>query len=329
MDQIPAGWDQQQIKNQASFLQSGQWGEFQSRVGVKPHYLSGSGWTCLILEKRNKIGKYLFSQYGPTVKSPADLKAAIDYMTDYGRRSGAAWLSLEPISSKTSPDDLKHTMLASGAKVSARHREPELTRIIDLSPSPDDLLAGISQSTRSFIRKNQREKFINFKSSTDPSDISIFTRMLMGVAERKNIYFYNENYFKKQAETLMPAGMMHLELAYENDKPVAAALFHDYGQMSTYTFAASLPEARKTSASALLLWQAMLNAKQRGLTKMDLYGIAPDNAGSDHPWSGFTSFKQKFGGQVVAHAGTWDVPLNSRYHLYRAAHQLRRKVKRH
>lgn len=329
MDNPPNDWDQKQLKCSASFLQSGGWGGFQAQVDAEPFYLSQDGWSCLLLKKRNRIGTYVFSQYGPSVDSARALEDALDYLVDYGRRLGAGWLSLEPMSSKLTADEIKAQLRAHGARPAARHREPNLTRIIDLSPSPEDLLASLSQSTRSFIRKNQREKFISFKTSTDPGDIFIFTKMLGVVAKRENIYFYSDEYFKKQAEVLMPTGMMHLEIAMQDNKPIASALFHDYGQMTSYTFAGSLPEARKNSAAALLLWQAMLNAKTRGMKKMDLYGIAPDNAPINHPWAGFTSFKAKFGGQVVEHAGTWDIALSQKYKFYRTAHKIRRSIKRH
>jgi lipid II:glycine glycyltransferase (peptidoglycan interpeptide bridge formation enzyme) len=329
MDKMPSGWDTQQIKQSASFLQSAGWANFQAKLGTKPHFLVGDGWSCLLLEKQNRIGKYLYSQYGPTVDSRKALDSALQYLTNYGRKFGAAWISLEPMSENLSADEVRLSLRRFGAKPAARHREPELTRVIDLSSSPDELLSGVSQSTRSLIRKNQREKFLSFKTSINPKDISIFTQMLGVISKRKNIYFYSDDYFKKQAEALMPSGMMFLELAYDSNQPVASAVFHDFGQTCSYTFAGSLPKARQTSASALLLWQAMLNAKNRGITKMDLYGIAPAGAPASHPWSGFTSFKQKFGGQVVEYAGAWDIPLNPRYRLYRGAHRARQIIKRH
>lgn len=329
MDQVPKDWDKQQIKLGASFLQSGLWGEFQSVVDVTPHFISGAGWSCLLLQKRNRIGTYLFSQYGPTVDSAKALEESLKFMANYGRQLGAAWLSLEPMSRQLPADEIRQLLLKYGARPAVRHREPDLTRIVDLTPSADDLLASISQSTRSLIRKNQREKLVTFKSSTNPKDISIFTQMLRSVSERKNVWFYNDSYFKKQAELLMPAGVMRLEIALLGGQPVACALFHDFDQTSTYTFAGSLPGARKTNASALLLWQALLNAKDRGMKQVDLYGIAPDGAPASHPWAGFTAFKAKFGGHIEQYAGAWDIPLNSRYRAYQAAHRVRKIIKRH
>lgn len=329
MQTPPPDWDPQQQNIEASFLQSSWWGEFQAAIGAKAHFLRGTGWSCLLLEKRNRFGKYLFSQYGPTVTSPDTLKSALAEMKEYSRKLGAAWLSLEPMSSKTSHDDIKKTMTDFKAKPPARHREPDLTRIIDLSPPSDELLASISQSTRSFIRKNQREQLVSFCSSTNPKDMDIFIKMLGKLSQRKNVYFFSDSYFKTQAQLLMSLGVMSLEFAMLKDKPVASAVFFDYGDMCTYLYAAAVPEASKYNVSALLLWQAILNAKGRGLKQMDLYGVAPENAPATHPWAGFTAFKAKFGGGIVRHPGTWDMSLSPRYQLYKSAHRARKILKRH
>jgi lipid II:glycine glycyltransferase (peptidoglycan interpeptide bridge formation enzyme) len=223
---------------------------------------------------------------------------------------------------------LEKTLEQSAALPASHSTNPQMTRVIDLKPPAEEILASISQSTRSLIRKNQRENFLRFKTSTNPGDMEIFVRMLDTVADRNQVRFFSQDYFEKQARLLMPKGLLHLEIAQGADKPLAAALIHDYGGMSTYTYAASLPEARQTSASALLLWQAILDAKQRGAQRMDLFGIAADDAPASHPWQGFSSFKKKFGGEIVNHAGTWDLPISGRYRLYRQARRANHLLRR-
>ena len=328
MNSEPKQWDKQQVKRRASFLQSGPWAAFQQTVGSRPHYLTDDGWSCLLLERSTPLGKYLFAPYGPTLDSAGALDGALKQLRAYGRQAGLDWLCLEPMLTTGASGSPGTSLPKLGALPAAHNREPDLTRIINLKPPAGDILASISQSTRSFIRKNQRENFLSFKTSTEPADITIFTHMLAKVTDRKGVSFFSDDYFKKQAKALMPVGMMFLELALDNGQPVASALFHDFGKTSSYTFAASLPEARSTSASALLLWQAMLNAKQRGMEEMDLYGSAPESAPSSHPWYGFSSFKSKFGGEIVEYSGTWDIPLTGKYKLYRSAQKARRLFKR-
>jgi lipid II:glycine glycyltransferase (peptidoglycan interpeptide bridge formation enzyme) len=321
-------WDQRQLSLEASFLQSSKWAEFQESVGYKPHFLSGPGWTCLLLEKTNRLGKYLFAPYGPTLQSPARLEDCLADLTELAKQVGADWLRLEPIAEGGSLSDVISRLSAAGAIRAVHNPEPELTRVLDLTPELDAILANISQSTRSLIRKNQRENKLTFRTSHDPSDLSDFTSLLDIIAERKGIGFFSADYFIKQAQTLMPAKMMFLEQAFEGQKIVGEAVMHDYGETSSYTYAAALPEARKLNVSALLLWQAIANAKARGIKKLDLFGIAPDDAPPSHPWYGFSAYKRKFGGDIVERSGTWDIPITKKYRLYRAARKLHKRLRR-
>lgn len=324
-------WDKLQIDRGASFLQSSLWAKFQESIGNQPLQLQGQGWSCLALVKQNRAGRYLFAPYGPILDSPSDLAAAINELRSRAKELEADWVKLEPIVAGGQTDNLRKTLKANQLVKAGRDIEPALTRVVDISLPPDELLATISQSTRSVIRKNQRENILTFKTSTDPADVKIFTRMLDSVADRRGIGFFPQKYFYDQAELLMPVGMLYLELAYDDKKPVGGALIHDYGKSSCYTFAATLPEAQKQSVAALLLWQVILNAKNRGSKAIDLYGSAPDDAPQSHPWYGLSVNKRKFGGILVESVGTWDLPVTNKYRLYRwaqTAQKFKRKVKR-
>jgi lipid II:glycine glycyltransferase (peptidoglycan interpeptide bridge formation enzyme) len=326
-DMEPAQWDKRQRDLRSSFLQTALWARFQASVGHKPHFVSGDGWSCLLLERKAPIGRYLFAPYGPTVSKNATPQAALESIKAYGRSQKADWLRLEPVISQLSPDEQRRILKAAGGRP-VREVEPGLTRIVDLKRPADDILASFSQTTRNIIRRNQRQAILTFKTSRDPEDMPILTDMLEKVARRKSIGFFTADYYRRQAEILMPAGMMTLEIACDGQTPVGAAIIHDFAGISSYTNAGSLPEARDRNVSALLLWQAMVNAKDRGNTAIDLYGIAPDDAGPSHPWHGFSGFKKKFGGEVMERAGTWDIPLTPKYKLYRSALSAKRLIKR-
>lgn len=320
-------WDANQLKNGASFLQSLEWGKFQQTLGHPYHLLAGAGWSCLLLEKSNPFGKYLFAPHGPTLEHPDSLADCLEALISLAKQTGAAWLKIEPATDNNLPA-LLDRLSSLGAKRAIHDVQPRLTRFVDVSPNEEEVLANISQSTRSVIRKNQRDGVISFNTSTDPADMAEFSRILDTVSDRKSVSFFNKTYFTRQAEILMPANMMHLELAFHGTKLMAGAVIHDFGSTSYYTYAASLPEARPYSVSALLLWQAFVNAKARGTSQFDLFGVVPDDAPSSHPWHGFSTFKKKFGGVLVDKAGTWDIALGKKYTLYRAAQKARYSAKR-
>lgn len=311
-------WDKLQNKLDASFLQSSAWQSFHNSLSAQTYRLSGDGWTCLLIKKQSRYWSYLFAPYGPTLSDETMLGSALKAITALAKAEAIDWLRLEPTKGVSVNSDFSSQLSKYGAKKAPKSVNPSLTRIVDLSPNEDDLLAKISSSTRTFIRKNNRQPVLDYVTSYDPKDMRLFVDMLDKVSARNKVSFHPDpsQYYVKQARALMPHKKMRLEIATKDNKALACAVMHDYNQTTTYAYAASYPEARKYSASALLLWQAISNAKKIGLTKLDLFGIAPPGADANHPWHGFTAFKEKFGGEVINHGGTWDIPLTRRYHIY-------------
>jgi lipid II:glycine glycyltransferase (peptidoglycan interpeptide bridge formation enzyme) len=101
------------------------------------------------------------------------------------------------------------------------------------------------------------------------------------------------------------------------------------GTQSFYLFAGSRREERgepKRYASYAVQWAMMREARARGAQRHDLWGVAPANAGPDHPWHGVGLFKKGFGGQEVTWAGSWEVVIDPLVHRLRsAAARLRRR----
>ncbi|CAN5675423.1 hypothetical protein BH23PAT1_BH23PAT1_4470 [soil metagenome] len=312
-------WDKLQSSLDASFLQSSAWAKFQSVLPAQSFRLNGEGWTCLLIKKRSRFWTYLFAPYGPTLGKEANLVDALRSITAFAKENKIDWLRLEPTKGISTNSDLSQQLKKAGATPAVRSVNPSLTRIVDISAPEEALLSSISSSTRTFIRKNDREPVLTYKTSYDPDDMKHFVEMLGEVSARNNVNFRPDSatYYTKQAQALMPSKNLRLEIALKDNKPVACAVMHDLNKTTTYAYAASYPEARKYSASALLLWQAIKNAKKLGIENLDLFGIAPREADKSHPWYGFTAFKEKFGGEVISHGGTWDVPLTYRYRIYR------------
>lgn len=315
-------WDAHQQKLDASFLQSTAWEEFQQSLGHKVHKIDEADWSCLLIEQHSRTRRYLFAPYGPTLVSREILPEALKKIAEFGRQQKVHWVRIEPCLGLSTDSNFSDVLKKNtGTKVVKAHKQidPLFTRILDLTPDEQNILATISSSTRSLIRKHTREPVLEFKTSTDPSDMQLLIDMLQTVSTRNNVFFHPKEYFLKEAELLMPRGEMRLEFALKDNQPIACIAMNDFNNVTTYTYAASLPEARQFSASALLLWQAIINAKDRGMTRLDLFGVAPDDASPSHPWYGFTAFKKKFDGVTVHRGQTLDIPLSPRYYLYRAA----------
>lgn len=80
---------------------------------------------------------------------------------------------------------------------------------------------------------------------------------------------------------------------------VAAMMFLIHGQAATYQVGWSNDAGRDLNAHNLLLWQAMLELRSRGIKRLDLGGVNTTRS------AGLARFKIGTGGQVLRLAGTY------------------------
>ncbi len=96
-----------------------------------------------------------------------------------------------------------------------------------------------------------------------------------------------------------------------------------WGTQGIYYYGASSHEARALMAPYALQWQAMLRCRTAGCRSYDLFGIAPEGAGSRHPWGGVSDFKAKFGGTVITYPPEQQLVFRPVAH---AALKMKRKI---
>ena len=306
------------------FLQSPAWQAFQKQHGRKTFRQSGDGWEYLAILEKGTRNTRLYCPYGPHGNTQRAFEAALESLMALGRRLDVTFVRIEPVNSSY----VRVVEKYGGRKVTYQSLNPEHTRIIDLSVSEDELVSSMAQPVRNCYR-NYHKKSIHVKTSIDPLDIDILSRLLHDVAARTGMRPHDDEYFWDQATALFPIGAAKLWYATYQDEPIAAALLYDGANTRYYAHAAasSLPEHRKLNAGTALVAEAIVDAKRQGLAYFDLFGIAPDDSSGNHPWVGFTKFKASFGGSEVSFGGTWDIPLNPlKYWVYRTYQTVRRII---
>ena len=97
----------------------------------------------------------------------------------------------------------------------------------------------------------------------------------------------------------------------------ASAIIIFYGNMAAYRHSASLQLDKRLPTSYLIQWEAIKEAKKRGVMWYNFWGIAPEGASSKHPFFGITHFKKGFGGSHMELLPCFDIPLKMRYYLTR------------
>ena len=335
------------------FLQSPAWETFEQSLGAPTFRHSTPNFSYLAIQKSTPLGPYLFIPYGPSLKTSAkdsstaqrSLQMALKSLTKLAKHNHCFFIRLEP----TTP--LNAQIIAKSSLVKTKDLDPADTWQLDLTPDKPTLLKHFTQGTRTCVNQFPK-KGLSVEISHNPTDIHHLTTLQHQLAKQKGITAYAESYL--QAELAQPFASLYLvrynpstdqslthpdPSAPMSQKPrppknaiIAASLFFDDPASSPrfYMQAASDQPYRPLPATHGMLATAIFDAKAKGLQTFDFWGIAPTGAPTNHPWAGFTKFKQSFSGTPVHYAGTYDLILNHpKYTLYKLlrplSHLLRKK----
>ena len=303
------------------FLQTPLWGEVQRALGRTVVERAGSGWRYLATLERNALGAILYAPYGPVAETPEALRAALASLAGEAHRLGAMAVRVEPVEAPLG-EEAAAGLRALGLTRAPSDQQPELTWVIDLRGDEKDILGAMKPTNRN-LHRNIHKKGVTIRSSQDPAELEILLGFLRATAERGGFTPQSGSYLRTVAETLMPAGAASLWIAEFEGTPIAAALVYDTADTRTYAHAAIDDAHRRLSAGIPLVVALILDAKAKGLTWVDLWGVAPSDQ-PDHKWAGFSAFKKSFGGQEVSRPGTWDLPVNrARYAAYQGVRRAR------
>lgn len=313
-------------------LQSNGWEQFQRALGRTTHRVDG----VLAIEMPLPFGGvYLYSPRGslpfrhceepeerrgnltPSVQHLAEETDAILWRMEVGSEFRNFKFQI------SNPRVLKHAL------------EPEWTWRVDLTPSEEQLLAGMHPKHRYNIRIAERHG-VTMRVMPPPrapppgegvrggDDFYTFWALLQETAKRQRIQTHPRAYYESmlrmlsrqsQADSRKPDTDCFLCLVEHNGTPVAAAIVAYHGDTITYLHGGSSCAHRSLMAPHLLHWQAMREAKAAGLKWYDFGGISPPRAGiskvkgqrSNSDWAGMTRFKMGFDGETVHHPPTRDL----------------------
>ncbi|TAL50026.1 peptidoglycan bridge formation glycyltransferase FemA/FemB family protein [Patescibacteria group bacterium] len=293
------------------FLQSWEWGEFQTAVGrdVRREELYRDG-TCVgIAQWLDRSlpgwGRYSFCPKGPIVSLPGEMVFSGDKKM---------FLRIEPSDSRS----------VAGARKTI-DVSPAHTRITDVSMEEEDLLAAMHSKTRYNIRVAQKH---GVKVQIESSDFESVWSLFEQTSSRGAFRLHGRTYYHRMLESLRTKTCRaFLATAYQENHLLAANIMVDFGDTRTYLHGASSNQYRNFMGPYLLHWELMRDAKERGFQFYDWWGVAPQNAPEDHPWVGISRFKRGFSGVEYASPGTYDLVLKPHaYSLYQLGRSLIRMV---
>jgi lipid II:glycine glycyltransferase (peptidoglycan interpeptide bridge formation enzyme) len=185
---------------------------------------------------------------------------------------------------------------------------PDETLEVDLGPEPA-MLAAMRPKGRYNVRLARRHG-VEVTSSVDPADVHALYAVLEDTAGYHGFLIEPKSFFINLALALFPA-MARLALARYKGLTLAAALTVRHGGTVTYLYGGHLALFRHVMASYALHWHVMREAGGDGYRVYDLYAyVSPDRL--DHPYAGFSRFKEKFGGRHVRRLGSRDLVFYDR-----------------
>lgn len=276
-------------------------------------------------ERRLPLGRaFWYVPHGPVLdygdpRAGERLRAVTIGLREVGRRARVVAAKLEPRVEAGSPA----AALFSRLRPDPRPVQVGQTRLVDLT-NDDALLASFDKDTRYAVRRSQREG-VEVHASTDAansSPIDALHALVLDTQRRAGFPRPPLERYRIAWRALGAAGRASILEARRGDELLASGMLVVEGDRSFYLFAGSRREEageQKHYASYLLQWEMMRRARELGSRMHDLWGIAPEGTGPEHPWHGVGLFKKGFGGRVATWAGTWDVVIDPTLYRLRAA----------
>ncbi len=306
------------------FLQSWEWGEFQKAVGETVERWvweeedkgeserGGLKGLAQVMEKKiSGFGSYAYCPRGPIM-----MNEFVQAMIDLSQQNPAFvfWRVDVPIIVVPSTQGFHKTI----------DLQPAMTRMTDLTMTPETLFASLHHKTRYHIRLADRH---GIHTRFDLRDLSEVWPLFERTSSRGEFRLHDKSYYEQMLASLdTSVCRAFLASAWCEDTPVAATIMIDFGDVRTYVHGASSYEHRSLMAPHFLHWKLIKDAQQSGLTSYDWWGVSPKQE-SNHPWVGVSRFKRSFPGEEIVYPGTYDLVKRSAwYTLYRLARCLRRAI---
>lgn len=302
-----------------TFLQSWQWGEVQKATGEGVRYLGFFDGeelvgVSLVIKVDARRGKHYLVPHGPVAKSSEKARELIPVLLDYlkaNREAGYCAVRVCPL--LISSDEVLKYLGKIGMRPAPMHVHAELTWILDIGKSEEELMAGMRKTTRHAVRKAEKSD-IEVEVLKPSESLNRFWNLYDTTSKRHHFTPWPYDMLEAQARIFGEANQMFAVVASHKGEDVSAALLVYFGDTVYYYHGASKRLPASLPANQLVQWTAIKEARLRGARKYNFWGIAPEDE-PDHPFAGITTFKKGFGGEAFDFAHAHDLPLSWRYYL--------------
>ncbi len=305
--------------NRKTFLSSWVWGEFRKEIGDKI-YRKGV-WDenelvalFCIFKIRARKGDFLLAAHSPVIKKKTEkiLLEIIGEIKRVAKEEKVSFVRIAPLWSEVSSEN--ETLKKEGFRVSPSSVFPEKSWELLLDKTEDILLSEMRKNTRYMIKKAEKSGNFEILKSKKLEDLEKFYKIYKETSLRQKFKPFSFEYIKKEFDIFSEKDEIALFLAKSNNKYVAGAIIIFWQGVGFYHHGASTDQKSVLSASYLIQWEAIKEAKRRNCQRYNFWVISP-NKNPKHRWAGLTFFKKGFGGEEISYSKTRDLPLSVKYWL--------------
>lgn len=318
--------------NEADFLQSWSWGEFHKALD-KQIFRSGFfennkliGVMLSVIEPARR-GRYLTVPGGPIIdwENKKLINVFLEEIKRISKENGCVFVRVRP---QLKSDEFSKNIFKNLGFVKApMHLHAELTSQLDIAKSEEELMIQMRKATRYEIRKGTKEG-IEISASKDEKEIKKFYNLQIETAKRQRFVPFSYEFLYEQFKIFAESENALLYKAEFGNKLLAQAFIIFYNKEAVYHYGASTDEGRRHPGAYLIQWEAIKEAKKRGMTRYNFWGVAPEN-NSNHRFSGLSLFKRGFGGQDFQYLPARDLIINKpRYLLNYLIESFRKIIRR-
>ncbi|MDH7476666.1 MAG: peptidoglycan bridge formation glycyltransferase FemA/FemB family protein [Microgenomates group bacterium] len=295
-------------------LQSWQWGEVRKKMGIEILRIGEFDKESLKNVFTISFHKIPFVplKIGYLPRSVLPSVETLNFLFKYGKRNNSIFIKIEPYEEKSNPAVRERWGEIKNSKfkiVNSPHPLfPNWTQILDLTKSEEELLKKMHHKTRYNIRLAQK-KGVTVKNLSNDEGFKIFSRLYFDTCKRQNYHGHNFKYHQTVWNNLKNE-IAHILIAFYNNEPLSVYQIWIFKKTAYYVYGGSSEKYRNLMGANLLMWEAIRFSKNMGAKKFDMWGSLPPNYNFNHPWAGFTRFKQGYGTNFIETIGSYDLIIN-------------------
>lgn len=302
-----------------TFIQSSSWKTFQESLGRETYPIGIFAGSILVgvalgIVINAKRGKYLYIRNGPIInwEDRNLVQQLISHLKNWGKEKGLWFIRISPLIEQGS---LGHNILSefNFPRFAMNEVEALDTWIMDIRKDEDELFASIDKKTRYLIRKAEKDG-VTVEVYDNSKKFEYFYKIYEDTFKRQKWNAYSKQYIKNEFDAFAKDKRASLVLLKYNKRYISGGIFIHYADQTFYHYGGNLTDYAKIPSSYLMIWEAIKEAKSRGNSIFNFWGISPENH-KNHPWEGLTKFKKKFPGKEQRWAPALDIPISSKYYL--------------